>query len=156
MNKQQEITLKAALEMAQGHLDRIHEILAEDLKNIIPFTEEKMKNITRVEKNTCDALIYQFMHVQDTLATRVFPLYLDALGEESEKIPFIDKLNRLEKLGIIEKAYGWQDLRKLRNHFSHDYAYEPERQAKFLNELCKAVPLLSQTLARIIAHVQKL
>ncbi|MGJ7458779.1 hypothetical protein [Halomonas sp. RA08-2] len=42
----------------------------------------------------------------------------------------IDKLNRLEKLGFLESSEQWQQLRAIRNGFSHDYPDDPDDPGK--------------------------
>lgn len=43
------------------------------------------------------------------------------MGESIQGLSFVDKLNLLERVEIIEDAYWWKDLRDLRNKLSHEY-----------------------------------
>lgn len=61
------------------------------------------------------------------------PGILDALAEPGPLPTFIDKLNRLEKIGALESAQQWIQLREIRNQISHDYPNDPEYQAALLN-----------------------
>ena len=45
----------------------------------------------------------------------------------------LDVLHRLEKLGLIDSIVMWQEVRLVRNHFAHDYANDPEKNAAQLN-----------------------
>ena len=63
-----------------------------------------------------DQFVLRFGKLQDVLGTRLFPALLDALQEPYEDRPMLDKLNRLEKLGLLESAEAWEKLRALRNH----------------------------------------
>ncbi|MES9902191.1 MAG: hypothetical protein ABW168_05845 [Sedimenticola sp.] len=64
--------------------------------------------------------------------------------EQGDLDAFVDKLNRLEKLGAIPSAHAWLILREMRNAFSHDYSDDPEIQAAFLN---KAFALAGELIA---------
>ncbi len=46
-----------------------------------------------------------------------------------------DILNRLEKIGILEKAEIWQQLRDVRNEIAHQYDDIPEESAEALNHV---------------------
>ena len=108
-----------------------------------------MQKLTEEEQGKLDILIYRFTHFQDTLSQKVFSLFLDVIVEQPASDMFLDKLNLLEKIGIVTDMYEWKDIRELRNHFAHDYTDDFARQAKYLNELHKAVPILISTFDRI-------
>jgi hypothetical protein len=61
----------------------------------------------------------------------------------------LDKLNRLEQLGYLERAEDWPRLRALRNQFAHEYPDEPERNASVLNMAIDAADTLQAMLGRI-------
>jgi len=52
-----------------------------------------------------------------------------------DDLPFIDLLNRLEKLNILESAAQWLELRKIRNTLSHTYEDEPEELSVAINSI---------------------
>ncbi len=52
--------------------------------------------------------------------------------------PFIDILNKLEKLGLISSSEQWQKLREIRNAISHEYDDSPELMAQVLNAVFNA------------------
>lgn len=64
----------------------------------------------------------------------------------------IDKIHKLEGIGIITDAQVWQDMRKTRNHISHEYPDHPEIIARHLNKLFELTPKLLEILARIKAQ----
>jgi hypothetical protein len=65
----------------------------------------------------------------------------------------IDKLNKLEKLSIIENSSLWFELREIRNHISHEYPDNPSATAKYLNQLYVAIPKLLSILDNIKARI---
>ncbi|MBW8309551.1 MAG: hypothetical protein K0M45_07965 [Candidatus Paracaedibacteraceae bacterium] len=59
---------------------------------------------------------------------------LKLLGEQVESLSYIDRLNLLEKLGILPSAKVWQEMRELRNHMIHEYPDKLEIIAEHLNQ----------------------
>ncbi len=61
----------------------------------------------------------------------------------------LDKLNRLEKLGLLESTEAWEKLRALRNHFAHEYPDEPALRAAYLNQGFDVAASIETILQRI-------
>ena len=51
---------------------------------------------------------------------------------------FIDHLNKAEKLGLIEDAHFWMEIRKIRNQAAHEYT--PQELAPYLKQLKELTP----------------
>ena len=64
---------------------------------------------------------------------KAFTSILNYLYEPVENRLMLDVLHRLEKLGLIDSIVMWQEVRLVRNHFAHDYANDPEKNAAQLN-----------------------
>ena len=64
-----------------------------------------------------DQIIYRFSKLQDIMGAKLFKSYLAAQGENVDK-PFLDILNQLEKLNILE-VDEWFELRDIRNSIAH-------------------------------------
>ena len=60
-----------------------------------------------------DAFVARFGRLQDTLGDKLLPHLLRALGEKPGAA--IDNLDRAERLGWIESADQWLEIRRLRN-----------------------------------------
>lgn len=75
---------------------------------------------------TIDSFIFRFSKMQDSMGEKLFPLILETLGEETRNKPFIDILNRLERLEFIPSADEWKKLRNLRNSLTDTYPWEKE------------------------------
>ncbi len=67
-----------------------------------------------------DQLIYRYMKLQDTMGEKLFPVALKLLGEDFSAKPFVDVLNRLERLCLISSREEWLVWRELRNDLSHE------------------------------------
>lgn len=108
-----------------------------------PLTEATLTGLTPLELALFDQLIYRFSKLQDVMGSRLFKQLLEALEEDVSGIPFIDILNKLEKLGLIEEAKEWIALRQTRNTVSHEYPFIKEVQADELNLLQTGVQKLA-------------
>ena len=73
----------------------------------------------------------RFGKLQDIIGSKIFPIILNLLEEEA--VAFIDKLNKLEKLGYIDDANWWIELREIRNKIAHDY---PDDHDLICSHLC--------------------
>jgi hypothetical protein len=89
-------------------------------------------------------LVFRFGRLQDAIGTRLLPAMLQLTQEWRDNEPFIDKLNRAEKLGMLPSAEQWQLLRELRNQSAHEYPAQPELVLLNLSRLVAHVPMLEQ------------
>lgn len=99
-----------------------------------PLTPSKLAVLTPLDLAVCDQFIARFSKLQDTMGAKLFPAVLDLTGEQGDLAAFIDKLNRLEKIGAIPSTKQWLKLREMRNQFAHDYPEDPEIQSSLLNK----------------------
>ena len=84
----------------------------------MPMTAEKFQHLNDDHVQSLDQFILRFSKLQDAMGGRLFPAILQYLQEQYEERPMLDKLNRLEKLGFIERAEDWQAIRMARNKFA--------------------------------------
>ena len=119
--------LTAALDQCEQHA----RILAQDL-TLLParFDAASVVQLSDEGRRVMDQAAYRFMKLQDVLGEKVLPgllsATLDPLPPES---PFVQKLQRLERLGAIPSAQAWRVLREARNSLAHEYPQHPELQA---------------------------
>lgn len=91
----------------------------------------------------------RFSKLQDFLGSNLFTAVLENAGEQTETLTFIDKLNKLEKLRIIESANEWKKMRNIRNILSHEYPDRPEITADIFNTAFSYGPMLLNCLNQI-------
>lgn len=116
------------------------------LGSILPMTGEKLEYLTDAQVQALDQFILRFTKLQDAMGGRLFPAILQYLQEQYEERPMLDKLNRLEKLGYIQSAEAWQNIRNTRNKFAHDYPDDWEKNAALINMACEAAADMYNTL----------
>lgn len=94
-----------------------------------------------------DQCIYRFSKLQDTMGAKLFKSVLLYLGESTDK-PFLDILNQLEKIDIVD-VDEWFEIRDLRNEIAHNYADDEEMIADILNTIFQLKGELSEILDQI-------
>jgi len=103
------------------------------LMPLLPLTGCQFERLTDEQIRTLDQFVLRFTKLQNAMGGRLFPAILGYLQEPYETQPMLDKLNRLEKLGYLQNAETWQDLRNIRNKFAHDYPDDPDKNAALIN-----------------------
>ena len=103
-----------------------------------------------------DQYLFRFSKLQDALGKKLFRAILLLLEEDIENRPFIDILNRLEKLELIESREEWITLRTLRNELSHEYGDDPEEMSEIINTIYDMKPVLESYYLRIAAYYHAL
>lgn len=124
------------------HALRLRWVMAE-IENLFPLSGSQFDNLAPAEVAYLDQFSTRFGKLQDAMGAKLFPQALELVKEQGSLQTFIDKLNRLEKIGAIDSAEQWLILRELRNAFAHDYPEDSELNAATLN---RAVPLAEQLL----------
>ncbi|MCF6266933.1 MAG: nucleotidyltransferase domain-containing protein [Desulfuromusa sp.] len=128
------IKITRYLSECDKHLQRIEEAYA-DIGPLLPLSVEQYKNLSKDEVQDIDQYLFRFAKLQDTLGDKLFRLILKEYEPSEELFPFIDMLNKLEKLGFINSAKEWMNLRKIRNEISHQYDDEPEEMTQAINNI---------------------
>jgi hypothetical protein len=102
---------------------------------ILPLNAQKYVNLRDDEISYIDQYLFRFSKLQDTMGEKLFKTVLLFLDEEIDGKPFVDLLNRMEKLSIIDSAQQWRALRDIRNELSHQYDDDPEDMSIALNKI---------------------
>lgn len=117
-------------------------ILREDLAELgaVHYDAAQIIALSRSSLRLLDQMAYRFGKLQSTLGERVMPLLLE-LAEEpmAPETPFAQKLQRLERLGIIPSAEDWRMLRQTCHAIAHEYPEAPEIRAALLNHFVQSV-----------------
>ena len=121
------------LKICEPHADRLNWAMTE-LQPHFPLSATSLGDLTDLEIAVLDQFSTRFGKLQDAMGAKLFPAILELTKEQGELKAFIDKLNRLEKIGAIQSADDWLLLREVRNAFSHDYPDDLELQASVLNQ----------------------
>ena len=106
------------------------------LKNSLPLDSEKYTHFSLEQVGLIDQFLFRFSKLQDSMGEKLFATILFLLGEDFSKKPFIDMLNRLEKLELLDKQ-EWMDLQIIRNNVAHEYSYNVDELVDSLNDIFK-------------------
>ncbi len=101
-----------------------------------------------------DAFVSRFGRLQDTVGDKLLPALLTSMAEKSGDA--IDNLDRAEKLGFIESAEAWMEMRRLRNQMVHEYIEDLVILASALRAGHTFVPSLVKSARLCIEQVQRL
>jgi hypothetical protein len=113
---------KTHLSESLMHIKRLNNAIAAlEKKYTFPLTLSECNQIVNCDQDLAfvDQVIYRFSKLQDTMGTKLFKSYLLAQGENIDK-PFLDILNQLEKLHILD-VDEWFEYRDIRNSILHHY-----------------------------------
>ena len=133
--------LESVKKIADTHVTRIQDAL-EHLKTTFPVTEHSVQKLAGQEFLYMKLLTNRFSKLQDHLGANVFDLFFLLNSENIDSMTMIDKLNKLEKLGIIEDVHIWHDMRTARNIIAHEYPDNPALIANTLNAIKTYCPIL--------------
>ncbi len=131
-------TIKNAIKECDIHIVRISEALTV-VEKYFPLTEDRYDDL----ENCCftpylDQFVYRYAKLQDKIGGSIIKNIVYFIEYSEDDKTFIDKLNVLEREGLIESTTVWEDFRDLRNRLSHEYAFDIEQQINTLNEVYKA------------------
>ena len=124
------------------------------VSHLFPLDVGNYSSLSNDDLSYFDQLIFRFSKLQDIMGTRFFPALLENLGEDVQDIPFIDLLNRLEKLNIIEDAGQWFTLRETRNNVTHEYPFDEADITEGLNALNVQINILGKIMLRTFEYVK--
>jgi len=139
-----DLRLKKVISECDKHLKRINSAYLK-MSMFMPLDASRYQQLSDDEIEPIDQFLYRFAKLQDAMGEKLFLLILEFLKEENTtNKPFIDILNRLEQLGLLENKNVWLELRKIRNNIAHQYEDEPQQAAEALNAIYAVKPILEE------------
>lgn len=145
-----EIAFEGSLNICERHAKRLRWAMA-TLEAKFPLTPKDIPELSPMDLAVVDQFVIRFSKLQDAMGAKLLPGVLELTQEHGELTTFIDKLQRLEKIGAIDSAAQWLRLREMRNQFAHDYPDDPEIQASLLNKAFELAHQLVETLEHVKA-----
>jgi len=127
---------EANLKESFVHLNRLTVAFVElEKKYTIPFSITDFKKLINNIQDLAfaDQIIYRFSKLQDIMGAKLFKSYLLSQGEGVDR-PFLDILNQLERLEILE-VEEWFELRDVRNNIAHTYEEDENVAVSILNTI---------------------
>jgi hypothetical protein len=126
------------------HLKRINSAY-QKMSEFMPLDATRYHQLSEDEIEHIDQFLFRFAKLQDAMGEKLFVLILEFLEEENPRNkPFIDILNRLEQLNLLENKNTWLELRKIRNNIAHQYEDEVQQAATALNAIYESKAILGK------------
>lgn len=135
--------LATALWEADRHLRTLQDALADRDADAGSVTGWEALEMNRLKVRLVDQLLFRFIRLQDALGERLIPATLSLLQEPFEAWPMRDRLNRLEKLGVLD-VDQWLAWRDIRNRLAHEYPDQPDIRFAALLATIEAARNLAQ------------
>ena len=128
--------VKHSLTESYKHLKRLEDAFLQLKQSYnLPLVKESYQLILDDLESLAysDQIIYRFSKLQDCMGAKLFKSILLYQGENVDK-PFLDILNQLEKMDIIN-VDDWFEIRDLRNEIAHDYEDNNNISVNILNTI---------------------
>ncbi|OFZ65655.1 MAG: hypothetical protein A2V79_07065 [Betaproteobacteria bacterium RBG_16_56_24] len=120
------------------------------LQAVFPLNAGRLRGLDDEKVAIIDQFVGRFAKLQDAMGAKLLPMVLELTKEQGDLEAYLDKLNRLEKIGALPSVDEWLELREMRNAFAHDYPEDSDLQAAVLNRAFSA----ADRLVEILQHVK--
>lgn len=150
-----ESKVEKILDECDKHLLRINSAY-QHMSSFMPLTKQGYLELTEQNVTDIDQFLYRFARLQDAVGEKLFPAILLFLREDKIRSKsFIDILNRLEKLEILDSKEDWFELRKIRNDLSHNYDDNPAEMAAAINYIYEKKGILESIYLKVKHFYEK-
>lgn len=116
------------------HIQRLNSA-SKNMSKFMPLDSEKYTKLKDEEIVYIDQYLFRFAKLQDAMGQKLFKVILLFLKEDIQGKPFIDILNLLEKINLLDNANSWKELRDDRNELAQNYENEPNEMSEVINKL---------------------
>ena len=100
-----------------------------------------------------EAFVGRFSRLQDTIADKLLPLFLVALGEKTGAV--IDNLDKAERLGWLISVDEWMSMRQIRNQMVHEYVEDLALLVGALQSAHLFVETMTDTANKLLSELEK-
>ena len=128
--------------------------MKEYLASIMPLTVDGYLEIDKIQSSFIDQLNFRFSKLQDTIGESILKGVLVLSKEDVKKMTFIDILNRLEGLEIIDKNI-WLNLREVRNEIAHEYSFNQNEVVDNINLIYKKSDELIVIYKKLVLFIER-
>jgi hypothetical protein len=127
-------------DLCQGHAEALSDALQDMATRDLTLAE--YSHLSKEDRRLLDQFAYRYTRLQDDMGARLMPA-----------MSAIDRFARLEQLGWLPSADTWNELRQIRNQFTHDY---PDATAERFDRLTAATDASRQLLSVMDQFNQRL
>jgi hypothetical protein len=134
------------------HVEKLN-TAKEYLKDIMPLSLEHYLELDNIQSSFIDQLNFRFSKLQDTIGESLFKGILILSKEDVKKMTFLDILNRLEGLELINKN-RWLNLREIRNEIAHEYSFNQDEIVDNLNLIYNKIDELVAIYKKLLLFIE--
>jgi hypothetical protein len=127
----------------------------EFLADIMPLSLENYLKIDKIQSSFIDQLNFRFSKLQDSVGESIIKSLLILSKEPVEKMTFLDMLNRLDKLEILEKD-RWLELREVRNEIAHEYSFNQDEVVDNINLIYEKTDELIMIYKKLYKYIKSI
>jgi hypothetical protein len=131
MNKDINNSFSKKIYECNKHIEKIKDS-KEYLEKIMPLSLEQYLITDKIDSSFIDQLIFRFSKLQDTIGESLLKGILILSKENVKKMTFIDILNRMEELEVLDKN-DWLKLREVRSEIAHEYSFNQNEVVDNIN-----------------------
>lgn len=142
------------IDVCDLHVRRLEDALSH-IQSLLPLTENVFPLKSYEDIASLDMFSMRLSKLQDTMGSKLIPLFLNIMGEKTDGLSVIDMLNKLQKLLIVDDIKIWKQLRDVRNIISHEYPDSYDVMAETLNKAIELYPYLFSILNKIKKKAEK-
>ncbi|MCP4177772.1 MAG: hypothetical protein GY756_08400 [bacterium] len=146
-----QIKLLQIIDECNKHISKIIFAL-NSLAPVTPFDIDTYNSLKEIDISYLDQFIFRFSKLQDCMGEKLFKSFMLAVEEEVKTKTFIDILNRLEELELLNTS-DWKILRELRNNIAHEYSSSENEIIETLNTLFLKFELLYKIFINIKKYI---
>lgn len=144
--------LKKIFYECQKHIQRI-DSSSMKMAAFMPLSQSRYDALNEDEIEHIDQFLFRFLKLQNAIGQKLFKTILFVLKEDIENKPFIDILNRLDKLELIQDIDAWMELRNIRNSLAHEYEDDSEEISRIINKIYEKREMLKSFFYQIYDFV---
>jgi uncharacterized protein with HEPN domain len=153
MLKDVTLSLKKKLYECNLHVEKLNDAKAY-LQACMPLTLAKYSQGDKFQSSFIDQLNFRFSKLQDTIVESILRGVIILSGEDIKKMTFIDVLNRLEGLEVVQKN-EWLKLREVRNEIAHEYSFDQEVVVAHINLMYEKTDELVDVYKKLVDFVEE-
>lgn len=146
--------ISLVIEQCETHVRRM-QWAKHALLPVLPLEAKRLRGLDDAQVAIIDQFVGRFAKLQDAMGAKLLPMVLELTKEQGDLEAYLDKLNRLEKIGALPSVDEWLELREMRNAFAHDYPEDSELQVAILNRAFTSADRLVEILRHIEAYAAR-
>lgn len=118
------------------------------ISTFLPINYKNYEELQFHSKDTLDAIAFRFTKLQSLLGEKVFKLFIEKTGFDTNEKSFLEILSELERLNIVKRE-EWIRLREIRNKISHEYPEEIDEIIDNLNKIIENIEIFKKIYKKI-------